>query len=179
MYVIHHCLFCRPSDSTVAVSQETGIEPRTVATSALTARRSNPSAGSHLLSARYHPLSAGFHPLSARSYPHSAISHPLLVQISSNSARSHPHSARSHPRSARSHPQSARSHPPSAQISSTSIYVFIKKTSQASVQKYRLIFAKQNDSILSGIMIFCRETQFQMQSFHLSTQGTIYSQKDI
>jgi hypothetical protein len=34
-----HCLICRPSDSTV--SEDAGIEPRTVATLALTARRSD------------------------------------------------------------------------------------------------------------------------------------------
>jgi nestin len=38
MYVIQHSFICRPSDSTV--SEDAGIEPRTVATSALTARRS-------------------------------------------------------------------------------------------------------------------------------------------
>jgi hypothetical protein len=38
MYVILHCFICRPSDSTV--SEDAGIEPRTVATLALTARRS-------------------------------------------------------------------------------------------------------------------------------------------
>jgi hypothetical protein len=31
MYVIQHCFICRPSDSTV--SEDAGIEPRTVATS--------------------------------------------------------------------------------------------------------------------------------------------------
>jgi hypothetical protein len=45
------------------VSEDAGIEPRTVATLALTARRSNTSAISHpQISARYHPPSA-------RSYP--------------------------------------------------------------------------------------------------------------
>jgi hypothetical protein len=39
MYYIQHCFICRPSDSTV--SEDAGIEPRTVATSALTVRRSN------------------------------------------------------------------------------------------------------------------------------------------
>jgi hypothetical protein len=33
--VIHHCFICRPSDS--IVSEDAGIEPRTVATSALAA----------------------------------------------------------------------------------------------------------------------------------------------
>ncbi len=39
MYCIQHCFICRPSDSTV--SEDTGIKPRTVATSALAVRRSN------------------------------------------------------------------------------------------------------------------------------------------
>ncbi len=39
MYCIQHCFICRPSDSTV--SEDAGIEPRTVATSELTVRRSN------------------------------------------------------------------------------------------------------------------------------------------
>ncbi len=42
MHIIQHCFFCRPSDSTV--SEDAGIEPRTVATLALTARCSNLSA---------------------------------------------------------------------------------------------------------------------------------------
>jgi hypothetical protein len=45
MYVIQHCFICRPSDSTV--SEDAGIEPRTVTTLALTARRSNYLARSH------------------------------------------------------------------------------------------------------------------------------------
>ncbi len=36
---IQHCFICRPSDSTVPT--DAGIEPRTVATSALAVRRSN------------------------------------------------------------------------------------------------------------------------------------------
>jgi hypothetical protein len=47
MYVIQYCFICRPSDYTV--SEDAGIEPRTVATLALTARRSN-------YLARYHPM---------------------------------------------------------------------------------------------------------------------------
>jgi hypothetical protein len=43
---IQHCFICRPSDSTV--SEDAGIEPRTVASSALAVRRSNHSAGSHI-----------------------------------------------------------------------------------------------------------------------------------
>ncbi len=38
-YNIQHCFICRPSDFTV--STDAGIEPRTVATSALAVRRSN------------------------------------------------------------------------------------------------------------------------------------------
>jgi hypothetical protein len=41
MYCILHCFICRPSDSTV--SEDAGIEPRTVTTSVLTIRRSNQS----------------------------------------------------------------------------------------------------------------------------------------
>ncbi len=42
MYVIQHCFICRHSDSTV--SEDAGTEPRTVATLALTDRRSDHSA---------------------------------------------------------------------------------------------------------------------------------------
>jgi hypothetical protein len=45
MYVIQHCFMCRPSDSTV--SDDAGIEPRSVATLGLTARRSYHSARSN------------------------------------------------------------------------------------------------------------------------------------
>jgi hypothetical protein len=38
-YYIQHCFICRPSNSTVPT--DAGIEPRTVATSALAVRRSN------------------------------------------------------------------------------------------------------------------------------------------
>jgi hypothetical protein len=47
MYDIQHCFICRPSDSTV--SEDAGIKPRTVATTALAVRRSNHSARSHPL----------------------------------------------------------------------------------------------------------------------------------
>ncbi len=107
MYDIQHCFICRPTDSTV--SEDAGVEPGTVATTALAVRRSNHSARSHPHSARSHPLSARFH-------PHSARSHPL-------SARFHPHSARSHPLSTTFHPHSARSHP--HLIYYYSIYKFI------------------------------------------------------
>ncbi len=45
MYCIQHCFICRPSDATV--SGDAGIEPRTVATSALAVWHSNHSARSH------------------------------------------------------------------------------------------------------------------------------------
>jgi hypothetical protein len=41
MYDTQHCFICRPSDSTV--SEDAGIEPRTVATTALAVRGSNHS----------------------------------------------------------------------------------------------------------------------------------------
>jgi hypothetical protein len=57
LFWMFYVLFiCRPSDSTV--SQDAGMEPRTVATSALADRRSNHSASSHPHSARSHPHSA-------------------------------------------------------------------------------------------------------------------------
>jgi hypothetical protein len=74
MYVIQHSFICRPSDSTV--SGEAAIEPRAVATLALTARRTNHWARSYPPSARSHPPSARSHPPSARSHPPSARSHP-------------------------------------------------------------------------------------------------------
>ncbi len=55
MYDIQHCFICRPSDFTV--SEDAGIEPRTVATTALAVRRSKHSARSHPHSARSHPHS--------------------------------------------------------------------------------------------------------------------------
>ncbi len=113
MYVIQHCFICRTSDSTV--SEDAGIEPRTVTTLALTALRS-----SH--SARSHPHSARSHSHSARSHPHSARSHPHSARFHSHSARSHPHSARSHPQSPRSHSHSTRSHPHSARSHSHSAW---------------------------------------------------------
>ncbi len=88
MYFVQHCFICCPADS--IVSEDVGIEPRTVSTSALAIRRSSHSATSH-------PLSTTSHPHSATSHPHSATSHPL-------SATSHPHSATSQPHSATSRP---------------------------------------------------------------------------
>jgi hypothetical protein len=45
LYDIQHCLICRLSNSTVW--EDAGIEPRTVATTAVVVRRSNHSARSH------------------------------------------------------------------------------------------------------------------------------------
>ncbi len=45
MYIIQHCFICRLSDSTV--SENAGIEPRKVVSSALAVRRSSHSATSH------------------------------------------------------------------------------------------------------------------------------------
>jgi hypothetical protein len=45
MHVIQHCFICRLSDSTV--SEDAGIEPRTVMTLTLTARLCHHSARSH------------------------------------------------------------------------------------------------------------------------------------
>ncbi len=57
MYFIQRCFTCHPSDSTV--SEDAGIELRTVATLILAVRRfdSDHSARSHPLSARSHDLS--------------------------------------------------------------------------------------------------------------------------
>jgi hypothetical protein len=74
MYFIQHCFICRPSDSTV--SEDAGIEPNTVATSALAVRRSSYSGTSH-------PHSATSHPHLATSHPHSACISPTLGCISS------------------------------------------------------------------------------------------------
>jgi hypothetical protein len=60
MYFIQNCFICRPSDFTV--SEGAGIEPMTVATSALAIRR----ATSHPLIVKVNPVgsvvvAAGFH----------------------------------------------------------------------------------------------------------------------
>jgi len=55
LYFIQHCFNCRPLNYTV--SEDAGLEPRTVAALALAVRRSNISARSDPLSARYHPRS--------------------------------------------------------------------------------------------------------------------------
>jgi hypothetical protein len=47
MYDIQHCFICRPSESDSTVSEDAGIEPSTVATTALDVRPSNHSARSH------------------------------------------------------------------------------------------------------------------------------------
>jgi hypothetical protein len=45
LYLVQQCFICRPSDSTV--SEDAGIEPRTVATLTLAVRRCNLSARSY------------------------------------------------------------------------------------------------------------------------------------
>ncbi len=71
LFTVFNTLFiCRPSDSTV--SEDAGVEPRTVATTALAVRSSNHSAKSH-------PHAAKSHPHSAKSHPHSAKSHPFFL----------------------------------------------------------------------------------------------------
>jgi hypothetical protein len=77
MYCVQHGSICRLSDSTV--SEDAGIEPRTVASSALAVRRSNHSARSHPQSVRSHPHSVRSHPHSVRSHPHSVRSPPHSV----------------------------------------------------------------------------------------------------
>ncbi len=62
---IQHCFIGHPSEATV--SEDTGIEGRTVATFAVVVRRSNNSARSQPLLARYPPHSARSHPHTARS----------------------------------------------------------------------------------------------------------------
>ncbi len=66
MVCIQHCFICRPSDS--AVSEDAGIEPRTVATSALAVRRSKHSSRSlPQLGYRSHPQSARSHPIQSHT----------------------------------------------------------------------------------------------------------------
>ncbi len=75
MYFIQRCVICRPSDSTV--SEDAGIESRTVATSALAVRRSRHSAKSHAYSAKsYLPW---LNPPSESHPPQSAKSHSLCI----------------------------------------------------------------------------------------------------
>ncbi len=45
MYLIQHCFICRPSDS--SVSENAGMEPRSIVTLPLAVKRSNHSARSH------------------------------------------------------------------------------------------------------------------------------------
>ncbi len=68
-YFIQHCFICRPSASTV--SENAGIQPRTVATTALAVRRSN-------YSAIYYPQTRQYliHKLGYISSTNLAISHP-------------------------------------------------------------------------------------------------------
>jgi hypothetical protein len=54
MHFMQHCFICRPSDSTV--SEDARFAPRTVATLALSVRRSNHSDRSHPHPDKSHPL---------------------------------------------------------------------------------------------------------------------------
>ncbi len=76
MYFIQHCFICRPSDSTM--SEDTGIERRTVATSGSAVRRTSHSVTSH-------PL-LGYISSTTRLHIiyNSATSHPQLGYISAN-----------------------------------------------------------------------------------------------
>jgi hypothetical protein len=74
-YFIQHCFICRPSDSTV--SENAGIKPRTVATSALAVRRSSHSATSSPLGYISSPLGYISSPLGYISSPLGYISSPL------------------------------------------------------------------------------------------------------
>jgi hypothetical protein len=79
-YFIQHCFICRPFESTV--SEDAGIEPRTVATSALAVTRSSHSAACHPLgyisSTKLHLIhQPTSHPYQPTSHPYQATSHPL------------------------------------------------------------------------------------------------------
>ncbi len=71
MHFVQQCFICCLLDSTV--SEDAGIEPRTVATFALACRHSNNTARSHSHSARSHPQSAWSHPHSDRSHPQTRL----------------------------------------------------------------------------------------------------------
>ncbi len=84
MYDIQHCFICRPSDSTV--SEDAGIEPRTVASTALAVSRSNHSPISHPQTRLYliHKLGYIFHPplgyISSNNLAtRLPISHPFML----------------------------------------------------------------------------------------------------
>jgi hypothetical protein len=74
MYIVQHCFICRPPDSNV--SEDAGIESRTVATFALTVRRSNHLGRSHH---DYHFCLMPNHP------PHSTSLFLILLSKTSNS----------------------------------------------------------------------------------------------
>ncbi len=74
-------LFNTASSPDSTVSEDAGVEPRTVATLALTARRSNHLARSHSHFARSHSYLASSHPHLARSHPHLARSHIYMEML--------------------------------------------------------------------------------------------------
>jgi hypothetical protein len=150
MYYIQHCFICHPSDSTV--SEDAGIEPRIVDTSALAVRSSRHSATSH-------PHSTTSHPHSATSHPHSTtyIS-PTLGYISSTTRLHLIHnSATSHPQlgyissATRQHliRNSATSHPQLGYISSMDEMLF---------NIYQpVLFRDENPAWSHKVKIFCKK----------------------
>jgi hypothetical protein len=117
---IQHCSICRPSGSTL--SEDAGIEPRTVATLALEVRRSKPWLDLIHNSARTHPHRLNLiHTTVVLIHTQLDLILGYLIHTQLNiiqglsSSRSHPHSARSQLSSttlldpihdsARSHPQ--------------------------------------------------------------------------
>ncbi len=134
MYCIQHCFICRPSDS--IVSEDAGIEPRTVATSALAAsqtllpfgqissiigqissklsytvkkafRYSRPQLGCHLPTSP----SAGIIYICRHQPPPPRESLVSDIPARDGNIEKLFLQCRSNPHSARSHPHSARSHP--------------------------------------------------------------------
>ncbi len=84
-YYIQQCFICRPSDSTVPT--DAGIEPRTVASGALTVRRSNHLARSHPHLARSHPLDPTTQPPQITNF---AKRHTQLIHVTPYNFAMHP-----------------------------------------------------------------------------------------
>ncbi len=112
-FFTQNCFVCRRSDS--SVSEDAGIEPKTVATSALAVRRSNyisSTLGHISTTIRLHLIHTWLHPIHnlATSHSHSATTHPQLGYISSTLGYILSTLATSQPPSATPHPHSATSH---------------------------------------------------------------------
>ncbi len=112
MYFIQHCFVCCPSDFTL--SEDAGIEPRAVATSALksdalTTRLFSSTSKLDVIHKTRLDLNR-----TRLDLIHTRL-HLILIRLDliHNSARSHPRSATSHPHSARPHrlDNLAKSHP--------------------------------------------------------------------